>query len=268
MKRCAFILFSGMLFATNLFAQFRDDDTKGEFFQTFGPIKHMTSIVFVDGREEERDVEVFDSIGIKESYRIGKSGVIIKSSQRIYQYTDSNSCRCFYHKNLGGVRGPESDEDTIVFYFNAKGDKMRSYDMYSNLVDSFVYDTHGRLLEKHHRDFETGKMELQYEYTYDSQGRLVREKCCEYYSRYSVTYEYQSNGNYKRYYTGNGAQHVSEWFVNDKGQPVKLKLDEAEIIFSKYDQYGNWLRYEIKPIGSNSRTVSMVVIRSIEYFDP
>ena len=272
MKRCAIILFACFLFSAYLSAQFRNDDYRGEFFKTYGPIKHMTTIVYADGKEWKRTVEVFDTIGITESYVIGESGVIIRSSQRSYQYTDSNSCLYFYHKNLGDIRGSERDEDTIMFYFNAKGDKTRAYDMNSNLVDSFVYDTHGRLIEKYHRDFKTGEMKLKYESTYDSLGRLVKEKCnTPYYYRSHrslVKYKYLPNGNYKRYYTVNGVRRfVAECFVNDKGQLVKLKFRDFEVLFSQHDRYGNWLKYEMTPTRSDSRTVPAVILRSIEYFE-
>lgn len=272
MKRCAIILFACFLFSAYLSAQFRNDDYRGEFFKTYGPIKHMTTIVYADGKEWKRTVEVFDTIGITESYVIDESGVIIRSSQKSYQYTDSNSCLYFYHKNLGDIRGSERDEDTIMFYFNAKGDKTRAYDMNSNLVDSFVYDTHGRLIEKYHRDFKTGEMKLKYESTYDSLGRLVKEKSnTPYYYRSHrsiVKYKYLPNGNYKRYYTVNGVRRfVAECFVNDKGQLVKLKFRDFEVLFSQHDRYGNWLKYEMTPTRSDSRTVPAVILRSIEYFE-
>ena len=95
MKRCAIILFACFLFSAYLSAQFRNDDYRGEFFKTYGPIKHVTTIVYADGKEEKRTVEIFDTIGITESYIIDESGVIIRSSQRSYQYTDSNSCLYF-----------------------------------------------------------------------------------------------------------------------------------------------------------------------------
>ena len=230
----------------------------------------MITIVYDEEKEKERNVEIFDTIGITESYNIGKSGEIIRSSQRNYQYTDSNSCLCFYHKNLGDVRGPERDEDTIIYYFNAKGDKTRSYDMNSNLVDSFLYNTHGKLIKKYHRDFEKGEMELEYESTYDSQGRLVKEKynAPYYYRSRVVKYKYLPNGNYKRYYTVNGVRRfAAKCFVNDKGQLVKLQFRDMEVLFSQHDRYGNWLKYEIKPARFNSRPGAMVIIRRIEYLE-
>ena len=228
----------------------------------------MTTIVYVDGKEEEKTVEEFDTIGIKKSYDIDESGVIIKSSQRSYQYTDSNSCLYFYRKNLRYIRGSERDEDTIMYYFNAKGDKTRAYDMNSNLVDSFVYDTHGRLIEKYHRDFKTGEMELEYESTYDCLGRLVKEKYNTTYHLSLVKYKYLPNGNYKRYYIVNGVRpFVAECFVNDKGQLVKLKFRDMEVLFSQHDRYGNWLKYEITPTRSDSKIIPIVIIRSIEYFE-
>ena len=238
MKRCAIILFACFLFSAYLSAQFRNDDYRGEFFKTYGPIKH-----------------------------INESGVIIRNSQSSYQYTDSNSCLYFYRKNQRNLRN-ERYEDTIMFYFNAKGDKTRAYDMNSNLVDSFVYDTHGRLIEKYHRDFKQGEMELEYESTYDSLGRLIKEKYNTTYHQEQVKYKYLPNGNYKRYYTVNSVRRfVAKCLVNDKGQLVKLKFRDFEVLFSQHDRYGNWLKYEIKPTHSNSRTVPAVILRSIEYFE-
>lgn len=265
LKKLFIILLASILVSTSLFAQFRSETGKGDILRTYGPIKQITTIVYADGEETGRDVCRFDSIGIVESYWINEDGRISERSRRNYHYIDSNSCWCYYHMNLGDVRGPDSDEDTIKYFFNDKGETMKSYDKNSCLIDSFVYDAQGRLIEQYERNGK--KMELLYKYTYDRLGRLIKEQNFEPYRKYVVTYQYQPSGNYKKYHIRSGSKHVMKGFVNNKGQLIKLENNESEVIYKDYDKYGNWLKIELKPTRPDSKISHMVYERIIEYFE-
>jgi len=143
---------------------------------------------------------------------------------------------------------------------------MKIYDKNSCLIDSFVYDAQGRLIEQYSREYYE-EIKLLRKYAYDRSGRLIKEQNFEPYLEYVDTYTYQPSGNYKRCRIRKGIRHIMKGLVNSKGQLAKLKDDEIEMTCNNYDKYGNCLKIEVKSTRPDSNISPMVYERIIEYFE-
>lgn len=129
-------------------------------------------------------------------------------------------------------------------------------------ADSMVYDASGHIIEYYTNHERERTIALKYTYEYDSLGRLSTKRLHGGIVICSV--EYQPNGNFTEYHSDKeGTKWEYHYFVNDQGFLEEVKWRNSErTLYSKFDQYGNWLESEC--IYPEEGTI--VTKRVIEYY--
>lgn len=208
--------------------------------ELLGPVKQITTISSRqdDPMEVRKTIVRFDSVGRiaeREEFETRESGKLELSTKYVYQYTKDNCCLRYQNAGNGNCVGMKK------FCFNSEGQVILAYDYHNgnlSFVDSLVYDSQGRLIEKYNSVLP-GKML----FTYDSVGRIIEKRSTM--LGECTTYTYQPTGCYTIQKTDMyGKKHIEKYIVNSKGQLVKTQEGNFESIISYYDPYGNWLKSE------------------------
>ena len=111
----------------------------------------------------------------------------------------------------------------------------------SKKIYSYVYDAVGNLVRET-KDSDDGYDEYEYEYTYDSNSRLIKENGREYADwTYVSTYKYGSNGKIKKevYKNSEDYEAITSYSYDSKGRLSKVTVKGQYTEKYTYDKNGN-----------------------------
>lgn len=240
-----------------------------------GPVKQVTTTISLEtnnnsslfyGAQPGGDAKFicwYDSVG-----RITEKANYINNQVQdgyVCQYTINNTYMEYEYNHNGLIKGSYTyvQSDSIGRPLVTKQYREGKI-VY---VDSTIYNAQGNKIEYYESRLKTGIIALKNTYEYDSIGRLYKENDLLNETYYTI--EYLPNGNYTEHHVNkDGKTWERKYIVNKKGVHVKCETRDMRLVYSRFDQYGNWLQLKSS---TNTHTpmgwVTTIIERVIEYYE-
>ena len=234
-----------------------------------GPVKKMT-VIRNEPAGQVVEVYLYDSIGRLTEYmhRINDNEEYLTlypptpPMGYIRQYNMNNTYIDYNYNDKGLITGfftyTQCDSCGHILYSKRYKDGEMKH------MDSTVYNEKGLKIEYYvTRD---SILTLHHRCAYDLLGRLSA-KYNNFWGKESVyTYKYAANGDYIENYSNNkGEKWSKKYTFNKQGQLVKIKGDDEDSRFSKFDEYGNWTLWKCTEDHATGRFTT-ISERTFEYY--